>query len=431
MTVCKRLLLFSTCVCSLWFGLARAQSPETHWVRILQDERNALPFTAIATIDPADALLYRMTIASDIRADRIAKQQAAVGDALVSAAPSESVDYGKVRVTLIQPNLTKRKLRADSNGLLRLASLLPGVNIIVATGAKTHGVQTIFVKPRGENDPAEAAEDPPRTMSLVSATVREVLPVVENYAPDRAANLGGIEDISRDVTGGNDFRHQVELTKDRELTGELVSVMKGSESMADTNVVLFRQGTIVARALTDERGRFVFPNIQPDVYGIIAAGSAGYAAFSFEAVESSGIASSLPNGQGQTFVSLRPNALATPTLPVVVVPPPMVADVVETIQDDYSELDQEGEGAPSDLGQGTGGGPGAGGGGGGSGGGIGGGAAAAAALAAAAAGGGSGGGFFTPITSPVLPGATGPGAAAGAAGGASISGSGMATGSGD
>ncbi len=427
------------CIVSLACGVVVAADPgdrddpqsrdSNQLISVLQNERDAVPYSSIVTIDPAEELRYRMALASDLRADRIAKQQAAGGDALVSAPRTSSTDFEDVKVTLIQPNLDKRKLESDSDGNLRLSSLMPGLNVIVATGAKTHGVQTMFVKMRGANDPpaddsqlADGGQQS-RVMTLVSANEAQVLPVIESYAPSRPSDaLGTIEDIKQVVTADDrDFDFQVRLSADNTLAGQLISMMQDSDqkSLADTNVVLFQGGRVVSRALSDELGRFAFGSIAPGIYGIVAAGTAGYAAFSFEAIEEPGFVQRR-NQDDLHFVS-RMEAAAADVLPVVLVPPPMVPEVVRSIRDQYDALGDGGDsqsladggGAEAPFapegGGGGGGGSGPGGGGGGGTGGGGGGGGSFAALAAvggviAAVASKNNGGLRLPtITSPVTP----------------------------
>jgi hypothetical protein len=398
-------------------------------VSMLQDERNAVPYSSIVTIDPAEELRYRMALASDLRADRIARQEAAAaGDALVSSPSRQSTDFGDVQVTLIQPNLDKRKLQSDADGMLRLPNLMPGLNVLVATGAKTHGVQSLFVKmraadePPADREPSAAEGEATRVMTLISATESEVLPVVESYAPSRPSSaLGSIEGIKRDVTADDrGFDYRVRLL-DGTLAGQLISLMEESQqpSMLDTNIILFRDGKVIARALSDDRGRFAFGDLEPGIYGIVAAGPAGYAAFSFEAIAEPGFVQR-PNRQGHQFVALMQGGVVD-VVPVVMVPPPVVPEVVRSIRNQYDGLGPvDGDGAPlmadggaapfgppgGGYGGGYGGGsPGTGGGGGG--GGVGGGSIAALAavggIIAAAASDNNGGLRLPLVTSPVAP----------------------------
>ena len=393
-TICTPLLFV---VASLT-APAFADDPQRQLVTVLlQDERDAVPYSSIVTLDPAQELRCRMALASDLRADRIARQAAAGTDALVSAERESKPNYEQVQVTLIQPNLEKRRVRSDADGNLQLASLMPGVNVLVAAGAKTHGVRTLFVKMRDPDEPVpderlpgdEAAETP--VMTLISASEDEILPVVESYAPRKASDqLGDLDDIKKDVTPDDrDFDFRVRLSSDGTLSGRLISLVEASKrvSMLDTNVVLFFRGKPIARALTDDQGRFAFAGVKPGVYGIVVAGNAGYAAFSFEAVVEPGFVRR-PNAEGHQFVSIMQEG-AIEELPIVVVPSPMVPEVVETIEDAYDNLDDSDEGMIADMGVtpapgfgpmgGFGGGPGGGSGGGG---GIGGGSGDLAAFAA-------------------------------------------------
>lgn len=393
---------------------ASAEQPQgIQLITILQNERTAVPYTSLVSIDPAEEIRMRMALASDLRADRIARQ-AAGGDSSLVSVQSGSVDYPEVRVTLIGPDLQKRKLQADGNGVLRLASLVPGLNVLVATGANTHAVKPIFVKMRTADEPQELGPDgdQSRVMSLVAATGDEILPVVESYAPSGPSDeLGTLDEIAQNVVADEQSNeHVVRLSGEGKLAGQIISLMQAPapQDLAQTNVVLFQRGLPIARGMTDDRGRFEFSGVAPDVYGIVAAGPAGYTAFSFEAVPSDGLARRRTS-DGYQLVSLLQGE--TDVLPVVMVPPPMVPEVVETINDDYDELYGEEPPAMADFGTpspGFGGGGAGGGGSGAGGGGVGGGGdlgalgivAAAAAIAASNNGDGIG---VSNVTSPAIP----------------------------
>ncbi len=385
-----RALTLSVVACSIFASSAFAERPDSssqhdrsinRLVARLQDERSAVPFSAVVTIDPAEALRYRMALASDLRRDRLAKlESAAAADALVSSSRPGGVNFSHMDVSLVEPDLKRRRLKVDDDGFVQISDLKPGMNVIVATGRTAHGVHPVFIKlaDSGKNadrktddapvdnqqpdqvapaDDVRLAGNEPRTISLISVSGKQVLSLIDRYVPERSSEpQGSLGDIKTDVETGRDFQQRIQLGGAGTLAGQIISLMvEGApgDAPANMNIVLWRGGRQVARALTDDRGRFEFTGIEPDVYGIVAAGSGGYAAFSFEAFAAPALVDrSIRNDRGHRFVAAGEAGLAVAegdVLPVVTVPPPMVPTVIESIQLGYERTARDPGGASTAM----------------------------------------------------------------------------------
>ena len=418
-------------------------------VRILQDESEYSSAVAIASVGADASWQVRLARTRGIRAERIARRNDAAAEALASAGSGEDERFDEMFVSVITPNLERNRSRADSNGMVNLTNLVPGLNILVVTGSTMHGVLPFLVQDENAFDDAPqgnlSGKSPfhftSRQASQLTANMQvdadglplmvladtqgdRVLRLVDTYlANPGGVTAGEVADIDTEVKRGNQFSYRVHLGRGGILYGQVFSLLRegtAGRTVADTNIIVFQNNRTVGRAISNEAGEFELTGMQPGTYGLIAAGPAGYASLGFEALPPSEM---VRNGRDpeHRFVTVIDDDeldlegdLDVPddlfdedldedadVLPVICVPPPLVPPVIEAIRDDYARLAERenvgelpGEIGPEGTGFGFGGGAGLGGpggglGGGGAGSGVGGdfGSAfvAAAAVAAAAA----------------------------------------------
>ena len=101
-----------------------------------------------------------------------------------------------------------------------------------------------------------------------------------------------------------------------------------------TRIVVLHKGAAVASTLCDPMGKWQVRGIRPGIHGLIAAGPAGYAAFAFETVGNDGFVRR-DAGDTRLVMKLDVPGKAAERLPVVLVPPPMVEAVSNSILDYY------------------------------------------------------------------------------------------------
>ncbi|MCG8651760.1 MAG: hypothetical protein MI861_18110, partial [Pirellulales bacterium] len=283
-----------------WASAAAANDFQrvSHLIKVLQDEDPAIPIDYVYQFKNVDVLLNK----GPRRSDQVALQD--VTNSRVAVAGDD--EFKDSQVFLIQADGSRKRLTADKNGLVKLRDLISGINVLVASTRSMHGVMTFLVD--DPNDPkanpgqqgdaakaplvdkpkaaqqAPAEQTPTKVMALIPIQGKNVLSIVGSYLPSPGpAVLGGIDErLKSGVDGGNQFGDRVVLGPGGKLSGQLISFRptgKERPKMADTNVVLVRDGKRVGRVLSDQRGRFEFADVRPGTYGVIAAGSGGYAAF--------------------------------------------------------------------------------------------------------------------------------------------------------
>ena len=196
-----------------------------------------------------------------------------------------------------------------------------------------------------------------RSQTLPTYAVRAELPQVSKDP------LGDSRSFSKS--------HFVKLDSNGKLTGQLGSVLPSAD-MSEMVVYVLKNGEEVAKAIPDKQGKFSINGLRPGVYGFVAAGYSGFAATSFQLVDT---ASASIGTDGSRFVSSIHDACGQMNVEVVqccevAVCEQPVQTIVETIVQSPVDpcavpVDQCGSASTCGCGGGFGGGFGGGGGGGG------------------------------------------------------------------
>jgi hypothetical protein len=154
-------------------------------------------------------------------------------------------------------------------------------------------------------------------MGMVNRAVNSFLPPF--------AEKGWAENLNRSLleTGKviPTHRYQVHLNAQGEMEGQIFPLLIPevfARKVGGTNILIHRDGEVVARTLSDESGRFIVKDLKPGHYGLVAAGVVGYAAFAFDAVEGDITTelseSTTPGNSLYTLVSTARSANAAETL---------------------------------------------------------------------------------------------------------------------
>jgi hypothetical protein len=283
------------------------------------------------------------------------------------------------------------RYRVNEDGAVIFKVEKSGLYAFITSGPMGHAAFPVVIRlesqETGEPFAGGAAVAVP-TISLPIFTLGAGEPprAVSSFVPPNAWTWSDI-DVSPasmgDITATVDFR--VNLSETGRMEGQVVSLMRDGlvkQSIEGNNLLLYRDGELVARSISDPLGRFAFEELAPGAYGIICAGPGGYAAFAFEAVMPA-LSASLKNGE--TLVATKLQQAPTPgpfssgdVLPIVPIPSPAVPGLLDLLRSpeegDELPLETEAAFAPVPGGGGAGfGGPGGGfGSGGGGGGGMGG-----------------------------------------------------------
>ena len=121
------------------------------------------------------------------------------------------------------------------------------------------------------------------SMNRVSRASNSFLPPLSNRPVEQLLNYPLIH------TGKiiSSRLYHVNLAPGGTLQGQLFPLLTQeafNRKVGGTNILIHRDGKLIARALVDGSGRFEIPKLEEGTYGLIAAGTIGYAAFGFQAI---------------------------------------------------------------------------------------------------------------------------------------------------
>ncbi|QEG38352.1 hypothetical protein [Roseimaritima ulvae] len=343
-------------------------------------------------------------------------------------------------VTLITPSGQRRQMRSDSQGNVEFDNVEEGVVGVVVTGPDLHATVAVYAKDQQPADAVPADPEPnvldsdalaqsgpsPFRLPVMRISSAEVLKNTANYRVDSAP----AKDFSKAEYAGFQryatrpiVYYRVRMQADGGVVGRVFSVVDPNLEIdySETNVTVYRAGEYLQSTLASPTGFFEVTNMKPGVYGVVAAGPVGYAAFAFEVYPPMGAGGDLPEPSVADRQAASPFRTASfneaanaaneisDILYVPLIPPSMLDELRRTLLEAYVALLNDpglANAAPLQGGAAGGSAGGAAGGGGGGGGGVGGGGLLGlAGLAAGLAALGDDGGDVLPpgITSPSIP----------------------------
>ncbi|TWU46372.1 hypothetical protein Poly51_57680 [Rubripirellula tenax] len=314
-------ILFTALCCAVVVGNAKAdqanQEAEQTQVAVAQVDAEPLP---------ADNVAYF----SDSR-------QVKVKLDLLSALQDEATELANAQVTVVRPSGKTSRLKPDNRGVVTIDNVESGLNVLTVSSDRVHGTTVLNFKKQpaaaDQDDLSLAPDAEPTQMTLLkikAETLRSAL--------DRIADIKGMSKSSINLDDvGDRFNYRVKLGADGLLLGRLVLVDRNDQtSINDVNITIYFNGNQVGSTTSDSDGNFELTGVRPGVHGLVASGKAGYAAFAFRASAMSGVVdtSTAPSTLVSTAVQ------STDVLPVVLVPPTMITNVVESITKYYPRLNE-------------------------------------------------------------------------------------------
>jgi hypothetical protein len=317
---------------------------------------------------------------------------------LVKLSSSNDQSFAGMSVTVIDPNGQTKQITSDASGIAVLENAEPGLHAVVIGGAQGHGAIPVAIRESSEAGALTAAGPATLRLPLVNVEPKEVVSLARLSLREEVTSNYSDIDASFVSTAaiGESYGYRIKLSDTGALIGQVLSLVKSGISSAGvegTKVMLYRGNEMVGAAAADPNGFFRIENLTPGPYGLVATGPSGYAAFGFDAYSARTVARF--NHAGEiTLVSMSTLAASEgDILPVVLVPAPMIGQLVNSLEQSYAPLVGTGSGEMAAAMAAAGAGAGAGGGGGGAAGGSGAGsglgglglAALAAPLAVAAA----------------------------------------------
>lgn len=300
------------------------------------ESTSAESLIAVAVQDEARKLPKDIT-ALVSRADRRVRFE------IVKLAGASGQSLAGTPVTVIDSEGTKTNLQADSTGIATLDNAKAGLHAVVIGTDQGHSAIPVAIRESEEVPAADlpVAVAPAVKLPLVEVDPLSVMKLASQSLP--APGTASFGDIDGDfVSAGsvsNQYGYRVMLGSAGQLTGQVISLVRGGVSSADvagTRVMIYRGNNLVGEAIADAQGFFRIQGIGPGVFGLIAVGPGGYAAFGFEAYAPQTIAGSGGSSR-KTFVS-APATGDGDLLPVVLVPPALVEPMLVALEQSYGPL---------------------------------------------------------------------------------------------
>lgn len=237
------------------------------------------------------------------------------------------------------------RYRVNEGGAVGLMVERSGLYAFITSGPMGHAafpvVVRIGVPASGDAEPDIGFVAMP-TVSLPIFTLgpREASRAVSSFLPPSVWTLSDIDTAlvsAGEVTSTNNFR--VNLSETGRMEGQVIPLMRDglvNRNLDGNNLLLYKNGELLARAISDSLGRFAFEELEPGNYGIISAGSGGYAAFAFEAVS---LTLSAALDTRETFVAtlvqqppVGGSFSSGDVLPIVPIPSPLVPELPALLQ---------------------------------------------------------------------------------------------------
>jgi len=226
-------------------------------------------------------------------------------------------------VLLIRPDGTSARVAVSPEGSVLVDDVKAGLHAAFVLSPIGHAAIPFVVREEsGEADDnaAPAVITIPAfqlSMGMVNRAVNSFLPPFAEKDWAESLNRSLLETGKVIPT----HRYQVNLNAQGEMEGQIFPLLVPevfSRKVGGTNILIHRDGEVVARTLSDESGRFIVKDLKPGHYGLVAAGVVGYAAFAFDAVEgdiTTELSKSTTTGNSlYTLVSTARSANAAETL---------------------------------------------------------------------------------------------------------------------
>lgn len=234
------------------------------------------------------------------------------------AASTEGSEVETV-VMLVNPQGETTRVVADSTGKV-VFDATPGLHAAFVLNRSGHAAIPFVV--RESATPATTAAPAVIKIPAFDLAVGEVNRAANSFLPPFADKTWA-ESLNRPLIESGKViptqLYRVRLSADGTMEGQLFPLTVAevfAKKVGGTNVLIHQDGKLIARSIADPHGRFYVKDLKPGVYGLVAAGTVGYAAFAFEAVVGQadvGLSASVSNGS-QTLVSVLKSLTAAETL---------------------------------------------------------------------------------------------------------------------
>jgi len=198
--------------------------------------------------------------------------------ATIDSTTKSTKGLSSLKIFFVQDGKVASESMTEADGSF-VAQVPEGVYSFIASGENgfaAYGVQVVADTEGKFDNVMEAAAVSPR-FAAVKQILNDKLP---SEVAQQIINSSSVNSDSK-VVGSN----RVQLAKGQ-LKGQVVSMLGGVNAVDGTYVHIIRDDQAVAEVQADESGSFMIQDLEPGIYDFVAAGPSGFAAVSFEAVES-------------------------------------------------------------------------------------------------------------------------------------------------
>ncbi len=241
-------------------------------------------------------------------------------------------------ISVVNPEGQTQRVQTDSSGYASMDIVSTGLHAVVVSEDSGHSAIPLAVREVSE-DEAKAKAKAVR-VPLVDVDPSEVLAAVRSTVS--SANQGPTSSIDTALVDsapiGESFGYSVMLSNSGMLKGKVISLLTQPSriSVEGAQISVFQNQNLVGKATADANGGFELP-LTPGYYGLICTSPAGYAAFGFRAEDESEVAE---EGQSKAYSFVSTSMMAIQGgmsfLPVILVPQPMMDNVLQSVEEFYA-----------------------------------------------------------------------------------------------
>lgn len=198
--------------------------------------------------------------------------------ASIDATSKITTGISGLKVYFIQNGEVVKDSYTAVDGSFVIRGVAEGAYSFVAAGEggfAAYGVQVVSDDSGEYSNVMEAAAVSPR-FDVIRNILNNELPTAVANEILESSGVGS----ATEIVGSNKV-----LIESGVLSGRVVALDGSTNSVEGTKVHIIRNGSEVAEVQVDANGEFTVSGLEPGVYGFVAAGSSGFAAVSFEAVQ--------------------------------------------------------------------------------------------------------------------------------------------------
>jgi uncharacterized membrane protein YgcG len=264
------------------------------------------------------------------RVDGNKLQIALVDIGVIDSKPSTA----SMLVRLLNPNGEERVAIANSSGIAEFDDVKPNeMHAILVADENAHAAVPIMTVSTQQADRIGLTAKNVK-LSLMPANRTEILASINRDLLPPSEPAGEVY-ASEAYRAKSTNPYRVQLQPDNRLLGRVIVADRDlAKQLRYAKLTFLKNNQVVARVDSDTAdGAFEVPNIEPGIYGVIAAGPAGYASFAFDVLPA---ARRLPvafNSDGIPVSTMQTDA--SNRLYVFLCPPKFVPTITDRLREIY------------------------------------------------------------------------------------------------